>query len=139
MSATETPQASVNRYSGRPADCDLTIVILWSKLGTPAALITLNAGTAHATNQARSGNWRMRGRPAKRSGSIGAPRNRASTSTIRHFETKRGALQRGQDVLPGFTNPDGSLVSGFNAYADPMAFKELNEKHLEFPVALGSK
>lgn len=34
MSVAETPQASVNRYSGRPADCDLTIVILWSKLGT---------------------------------------------------------------------------------------------------------
>src|SRR5215831_3136326 len=35
MSASETPQASVNRYLGRPADCDLTIVVLWSKLGTP--------------------------------------------------------------------------------------------------------
>ena len=35
LDARETPQSSVNRWSGRPADCDLTIVVLWSRLGTP--------------------------------------------------------------------------------------------------------
>jgi len=35
LDARETPQASVNRWAGRPADCDLTIAILWSRLGTP--------------------------------------------------------------------------------------------------------
>jgi hypothetical protein len=32
--ATMTPQEAVNRID-RPADCDITIVILWSKLGSP--------------------------------------------------------------------------------------------------------
>ena len=41
MSAGVTPQESVNRLKGRPADCDLTIVILWGRLGTqlPADLV----------------------------------------------------------------------------------------------------
>ena len=30
-----TPQEAVNRGLGRPADCDITIVILWSRLGSP--------------------------------------------------------------------------------------------------------
>ena len=34
MEAGVTPQDSVNRYSGRPSGCDLTLVILWSRIGT---------------------------------------------------------------------------------------------------------
>ena len=35
MLATETPQASVNAARPRPATCDIVIVILWSRMGTP--------------------------------------------------------------------------------------------------------
>src|SRR5512132_3387469 len=35
MLATETPQASVNAARPRPANCDIVIVILWSRMGTP--------------------------------------------------------------------------------------------------------
>lgn len=35
MEATRTPQHSVNVHAGRPSDCDLTVVLLWSRLGTP--------------------------------------------------------------------------------------------------------
>ena len=30
----QTPQASVNRCTGCPVDCDLTLIILWSRIGT---------------------------------------------------------------------------------------------------------
>jgi hypothetical protein len=33
--ATEMPQASVNAARPRPATCDIVIVILWSRIGTP--------------------------------------------------------------------------------------------------------
>lgn len=41
MAANETPQESVNRFRGRPSECDLTIVILWGRLGTqlPAGMV----------------------------------------------------------------------------------------------------
>jgi hypothetical protein len=35
MLATETPQDSVNAARPRPANCDIVIVILWSRMGTP--------------------------------------------------------------------------------------------------------
>jgi hypothetical protein len=37
LAANETPQASVNRYKGLASDCDLVVVILWRRLGTPLA------------------------------------------------------------------------------------------------------
>lgn len=39
MEGGSTPQASVNLYKGRPADCDLTLVILWGRLGSPPDLL----------------------------------------------------------------------------------------------------
>lgn len=35
MLAAETPQESVNAARPRPATCDIVIVILWSRMGTP--------------------------------------------------------------------------------------------------------
>ncbi|UWE10310.1 nSTAND1 domain-containing NTPase [Actinacidiphila bryophytorum] len=35
MTATETPQASVNRGLPRPSECDIVVVVLWSRMGTP--------------------------------------------------------------------------------------------------------
>src|SRR5512132_2998668 len=35
MLATETPQESVNAARPRPATCDIVIVVLWSRMGTP--------------------------------------------------------------------------------------------------------
>src|SRR5512134_2500200 len=35
MLATETPQQSVNAARPRPATCEIVIVILWSRMGTP--------------------------------------------------------------------------------------------------------
>src|SRR5262245_57310861 len=52
MDAQETPQASVNRFVGRPSECDLTIVVLWSRLGTPLPTgISRIDGTPDASGQ----------------------------------------------------------------------------------------
>ncbi len=34
MLATSTPQEAVNRFGCQPSECDIVIVILWSRLGT---------------------------------------------------------------------------------------------------------
>jgi len=61
MEVGETPQVSVNRHSGRPAECDLTLVILWSRLGTrlPPGMTRPDgsryaSGTAWACEDARA-------------------------------------------------------------------------------------
>lgn len=35
MEAGKTPQASVNHYKAKPSECDLVVVILWGRMGTP--------------------------------------------------------------------------------------------------------
>ena len=34
MTANLTPQEAVNRFKRKPSDCDIVVVILWSRLGT---------------------------------------------------------------------------------------------------------
>lgn len=38
LSANETPQKSVNRYLIKPSDCDLVIVLFWTRIGSPLML-----------------------------------------------------------------------------------------------------
>ncbi|MFM8444651.1 MAG: hypothetical protein ACKN9W_15095, partial [Methylococcus sp.] len=35
LDASQTPQQGINRERGKPSDCDVVVVILWSRLGTP--------------------------------------------------------------------------------------------------------
>ena len=35
MLASETPQESINRTLSRPSNCDIVVVLLWSRMGTP--------------------------------------------------------------------------------------------------------
>ena len=38
MPAGLTPQEAVNRFGPRPSECDIVVVVLWSRLGTPLDL-----------------------------------------------------------------------------------------------------
>lgn len=130
MSATETPQASVNRYSGRPADCDLTIVILWSRLGTP---LPADVKRADDTRYESGTVWELE--DARQAGKEIWIYRRTEKPLIDvddpDFETKRSAFNAVKTFFAGFTNPDGSLASGFNAHSDAAAFRALSERHLE--------
>jgi hypothetical protein len=35
MEATASPQVSVDRFMGKPSDCDIVICVLWSRIGSP--------------------------------------------------------------------------------------------------------
>ena len=130
MSAGETPQASVNRYLGRPADCDLTIVVLWSKLGTPLPPdLTRHDGTRYESGTV----WELE--DARQSEKEIWIYRRTEEPVIRlkdpDFAKKRAALEAVESFFSSFANPDGSLAQGFNAYSNPVAFRALLEKHLE--------
>ncbi len=133
MSATETPQSSVNRYSGRPSDCDLTIALLWSRLGTPLpADVTREDGTRYESGTV----WELE--DAQQASKAIWIYRRTEEPVIRlkdpEYEKKRNAYEAVEAFFQRFVNPDGSLASGFNAYANPTAFGQLVEKHLEFFV-----
>jgi tetratricopeptide (TPR) repeat protein len=130
MDARETPQASVNRYTGRPADCDLTLVILWSRIGTPLPPDVVRAngtpyesGTVWEFEDARAG-----GKPIFVYRRTGTPQIDLDDPEL---EIKRGQYDAVKAFFAGFTSPDGSLQAGFNGYRDPDAFARLLRQHLE--------
>lgn len=130
MDAGETPQTSVNRYTGRPAQCDLTLVILWSRIGTrlPAGLSRpdgslFESGTVWEYEDAMAADKPVfiYRRTEKVQINIDDP----------NFAEKRAQYAGVQDFFDRFANPDGSLKAGFNAYATPAEFERILRQHLE--------
>jgi hypothetical protein len=130
MDARETPQDSVSRYSGRPSDCDLTLVILWSRIGTrlPPHL-TRRDGSAYESGTV----WEYEDalaadkpvflyrRSAKPQVDLDDP----------EFGVKRTQFEAVKRFFSGFTNPDGSLGAGVNNYENSAAFRTMLREHLE--------
>ena len=130
MDARATPQASVNRYTGCPADCDLTLVILWSRLGTPlppgltrADGTPYQSGTVWEYEDALAADkpvyiYRRTAKP------------RIDLDDL-EFDDKRAQYEAVKRFFGAFTNRDRSLQSGLNSYADSAAFRGLLRQHLE--------
>jgi hypothetical protein len=126
LSVNETPQASVIRYKTRPAECDLTIVVLWGRLGTVLPPdVRKPDGTAY-----RSGTeWELD--DSRRGGKEAFVYRR---TTPAHPDTPEDERQR--DRLEAFLaeetrNADGSPRGGINEYGDVATFKELLSRHLQ--------
>ncbi|HEY3497742.1 MAG TPA: hypothetical protein VGK73_23755 [Polyangiaceae bacterium] len=134
MSGTENPQATVNRYLGRPAACDLTIVILWGRLGTPLpGEITRDDGSSYPSGTV----WELEdAERAKREIWIyrrtQEPQIGAGDPAVLQKVAQYRAVG---EFFQTFTGPDGALKRGFNTYATAEQFRELLEKHLELYVS----
>ncbi|MDL2336609.1 MAG: hypothetical protein QFE16_02085 [Pseudomonadota bacterium] len=130
LDARETPQASVNRWAGRPADCDLTLVILWSRLGTPLPASLRRAdgsrfasGTVWEVEDAIAAN-----RPVFIYRRTEKPRIELDDPAFDAKRAQYDALRRWFDSL---RDADGAWRSGVNEYANPAQFQELLRTHLE--------
>ena len=132
--AHEQPQQSVNRFNFKPSECDLTVVILWSRLGTKLPPeqrkpdgSTYASGTDWELEDARSAGkdvyvyWRTQ-IPTF----IGDPETHAK-------EQQYAALMK---FIETFRNPDGSAAGGYNDYDSPAAFRERFTQHLEMYIRL---
>lgn len=134
MDATCTPQDSVCRYKALPRDCDLTVVILWSRIGTPLPAETVRAdGSTYQSGMV----WeyedaRDAGKPVwiyRRS------EERLVSTKAPDFHAHGEQQQKVEAFLTGFTNPDGSLSAGINSYVGAADFSPLLRKHLEAEIA----
>lgn len=130
LDARETPQASVNRWAGRPADCDLTLVILWSRLGTPLPASLARAdgsrfasGTVWEVEDAIAAN-----RPVFVYRRTEKPRIELDDPA---FDAKRAQYDAVRRWFDGLRDSDGAWRSGVNEYATPAQFQPLLRAHLE--------
>ncbi|MEO6743749.1 MAG: hypothetical protein ABIS28_12425 [Caldimonas sp.] len=129
LDARETPQSSVNRWSGRPADCDLTIVVLWSRLGTPLSpTMTRTDGSRFASGTV----WEVEDaiaadRPVFVYRRTEKPRIDLDDAD---FDAKRSQYDAVRRWFETLRDADGART-GVNEYATPAQFQQLLRAHLE--------
>jgi oligoendopeptidase F len=133
MPATVTPQEAVNRFGRRPSECDVVVVVLWSRLGTHLDLETFSkpdgkpylSGTEWEFEDA----WNAKKRPEilvywrKEELKIGVEDPKGAEKFQQYYLVKR--------FFKRFENPDGSLRGGYIPYDTPTAFAELLASHLK--------
>ncbi|HEY1432425.1 MAG TPA: SUMF1/EgtB/PvdO family nonheme iron enzyme [Stellaceae bacterium] len=134
MLANETPQESVNNARPRPSTCDIVIVILWARMGTPLPETIRKpdgerylSGTEWEYLDAVNSRWEPKPDVLVYRGteepmiSIRDPKKKE----------KEEQFERVEEFFARFRNTDGSLVGGVNEYAAPDEFKALLRQHLE--------
>jgi hypothetical protein len=129
LDARETPQSSVNRWSGRPADCDLTIVVLWSRLGTPLPpTMTRADGSRFASGTV----WEVEDaiaadRPVFVYRRTEKPRIDIDDADFEAKRSQYGAVRRWFETL---RDANGART-GVNEYATTAQFQQMLRAHLE--------
>ena len=132
--ATLTPQAAIKKGLPKPSDCDVVVVLFWSRIGTPLpAEYTKPDGSRYlsgtewefcdAMNAARE-----HGRPK-----VWLYR-RTEVPKIAINDTEREQKQRQWDrveqFFKTFTDEDGALLGGINSYVEPEDFRLQLAEHL---------
>jgi hypothetical protein len=134
MLANETPQQSVNNARPRPSTCDIVIVILWARMGTPLpeTIRKLDgerylSGTEWEYLDAVKSTW------VPKPDVLVYRRTEEPMISIRdpNKKEKEEQFERVEAFFAQFRNTDGSLVGGVNEYEAPDAFKALLRQNLD--------
>ncbi len=142
MLATMTPQEAINQGMPQPADCDVVVVIFWTRMGTPLPPEYLKpngdrfqSGTEweylNAVDAARDSAWR--GEHPAIPQVIIYRRTAAPQVTFDdpEFNEKKQQWERVKTFFGSFTNPDGSIRQGYNPYTTPDEFRAVFEAHMK--------
>jgi hypothetical protein len=134
LSASVTPQVSVNAALGLPRDCELTVVLLWGRLGTPLPADQVDAhgkpfasGTVWELEDARQGGrtvwvyWRTVA-PQMAIDDPECTGKRAQYEAVKAFVASSRA-------------PDGSLRFGLHEFEDDEELADMLTEHLRHFVA----
>jgi hypothetical protein len=127
LRADESPQRTVNRFKRKPSECDLTLVILWGRMGTPVGELrkpdgsTYGSGTEWEFEDARAA-----GRPI-----IVYHRDDPSKKPLddQRFPDAKGQFQAAKEFVQRIRQD--KAAAGINAYKTAKDFRQLLEKHLE--------
>ena len=135
MEAGLTPQDAIAQGLPKPEDCDLAVIILWSRIGTqlPANFeLKLDgspylSGTEWEYLNALKG-FREKNKPAvwlyRRKG---APQFAADDPEL---TVKLDQWNKLENFFAAFTDSDGALLGGINCYKTPDDFRQQFEHHL---------
>jgi MinD-like ATPase involved in chromosome partitioning or flagellar assembly len=135
------PQEAVNRFGPKPSQCDIVVVVLWSRMGTPLDPVELGkkpgggsylSGTEWEFEDAWSG-WNAHKRPdilvyrRTEEPRIGV-KDPQLAEKLRQYDLVEHFFER-------FKNLDGSLRGAWTAYTTPTEFKERLARDLKHLVS----
>jgi hypothetical protein len=121
MIATLTPQEAVNRGLPKPSDCDLVVVILWSRMGTPLVAtradgVAYLSGTEYEFEDAKRA-----GRPVLLYRRLEKPTLSIDDADL---DEKRKQWRLVNEFFRKFVAPGGSLRAAYTSYTTPAEFRE---------------
>ncbi|MGZ5267107.1 MAG: SIR2 family NAD-dependent protein deacylase [Caldimonas sp.] len=131
MVATESPQVTVDRRLPLPSQCDVVVVVLWSRLGStlPGELYRKPDGSLYESGTERVFEEAINARPA---GGRPAPHvlvyHRTSkvpfSADDKDFDEKTEQLRKLRQFLRRFDKEDGAFRHGLNTYESPQQFRD---------------
>ncbi|HEY3485639.1 MAG TPA: HEAT repeat domain-containing protein, partial [Ilumatobacteraceae bacterium] len=134
--ANETPQQTIDNALVSPADCDIVVVVLWNRLGTP---MPSDHPAAAMDRPPRSGTEYEFRLAADAANVNGRPKILVYRRTQGLYlppqisRDERDALLRQVDLVVDFfesLGPEGGSHRGFNTYERPDDFQRIVEAHL---------
>ena len=146
MLATMTPQEAISQGLPKPSECDIVIVIFWSRMGTPLPEeydkpkeFRFPMGNSLPMERYLSGTeWEYIDavRAAKKAGRptvVVYRRMEEPLIGVRDPERDKKIEQwkRVEAFFSTFVNPDGSIRQGYNQYQTPDEFQVQFESHLK--------
>jgi formylglycine-generating enzyme required for sulfatase activity len=134
MRATMTPQEAIKKGLPTPAQCNIVIVIFWSRMGTPLP----------AEWKKRDGTGYLSGTEWEYLNALEAAECQGKPEVLVYrrsekivldpddsgFDEKSRQWKLVKQFFQSFENPDGSLRRGYNPYPAPDAFREQLNLHL---------
>ncbi len=134
MLATMTPQEAIKQGLPTPAECDIVVVIFWSRMGTP---LPADWKKPDGSGYRSGTEWEYLN-ALEAAEKQGKPEvlvyRRTEKQTLDQddlqFDEKRKQWRLVKQFFHEFENPDGSLRRGYNSYPTPDAFREQLNLHL---------
>jgi formylglycine-generating enzyme required for sulfatase activity len=136
MLATMTPQEAINRGLAKPSDCEIVIVILWARLGTPLPLEYVKPDGTRYLSGTEWEYWDAVEASRKADGlPLVVIYRRAGAPALQlddpKFADKYEQWQRVQTFFADFTDLDGSIRQGYNTHTSTDDFSRQLEIHLK--------
>ena len=136
MLANLTPQESVNRGMARPCNCDIVVVVLWSRMGTPLPdAIRKPGGEPYLSGTEWEYEDACNARPQPEILVYRRTEEPKIGLADPKWEEKREQYARVERFFERFRNPDGLLGGGYEKYATPAEFAEKLEGNLRSLLA----
>ena len=139
LDAHLTPQEAINNTRSKPSQCDVVVVILWSRMGTP---LPPEHRKPDGTPYVSGTEWEYCD-AVEAARTLGKPTvlvcRRTEELLVGVKDAKRDEKIRQSEAVEtffaGFSNPDGSLRQSYHRYSSPSEFEDLLERVLRELIA----